>query len=293
MEVLQPELRKAVTDLNLAQESKDLLFAALVEEKKPPRDALKLIWLANALRAGSTPDLILLQKTDLLENLLNQIRQGPKEWVGRVFRTLYEGKPPPENASSLLPEGTIRDLLKWVNEERSEKVREMLWAVLLRRDIGLAGFAKIEDVAAGLFEKEPITRNNVIRFLFDHFTPEQVVESVFQYAAASGKRVPGVAFRRYAGLLKDRKDLPQKKYVLERVLTSANLEDRELDQIFSDYIGSLNRFDLVRLLSSSDGDAVRIADLKRKARQMDFLFDLRKTSLPRDDSFRERVSKLV
>jgi hypothetical protein len=101
------------------------------------------------------------------------------------------------------------------------------------------------------------------------------------------------AFRRYAGLLKDRKDLLQKKYVLERVPSNANIEDREMDQIFSEYMNSLNRFDLVRLSSSSDGDAVRIGDLKRKAWQMDFLFDLRKTASTYHDHFRERVSKLV
>jgi len=58
--------------------------------------------------------------------------------------------------------------------------------------MGLATFAKISDVTAGLCEKDPITRNNVIRFLFDHFTPDEVLDSLFQYSVASGKRVPGV-----------------------------------------------------------------------------------------------------
>ncbi len=293
MEGLNTELRKAIGELDLAPESRGLLIEATAEKENSPHDALKIIWLVNWLRARSTPDLILLQKTDLLENLLNRIRQGHKEWVRRVCYILYEGNFPPENTSSLLPEGMIRDLLKRVNGERTEKVREILWAVLLRKDIGLAAFAKIADVAAGLFEKEPITRNNVVRFLFDHFNPEQVVESVFQYSTASGKRVPGVAFRRYAGLLKDRKDLPQKKYVLERVLSSANPKDRELDHIFSDYMNSLNRFDLIRLLSSTAGNTVPLADLKPKRKQMDFLFDLRKTASTYHDHFRERVSKLV
>ena len=82
----------------------------------------------------------------------------------------------------------------------------------------MATFAKITDVTAGLWEKDPITRNNVIRFLFDHFTPCEVLDSLFQYSVASGKRVPGVTFKRYVSLLKDREDLQQKKCILNTLL---------------------------------------------------------------------------
>jgi hypothetical protein len=293
MEVFHPELHKVINDLNLAQESRNLLFATLVGKGGSHYDALRLIWVLIGLRAGATQGLILLQKTELLENLLNLMRQGQKDWVSKVCYILYEGNLPLGNASSFLPEGMISQLLRWVNAENAEKVREILWAILLRKEIGLAAFAKIVDVAAGFIEKDPITRNNVIRFLFDHFSPDEVVESVFQYSMASGKRIPGVAFRRYVSLLNDQEGLQEKKYILEKILSSAKLDDKEINQILSDYMNSLNRFDLIRLLSSSDSSPPRIAELKRKGKQMNFFLNLHKTNSPHHDGFRERISKLL
>jgi hypothetical protein len=266
----------------------------MAEKEKSPYGALRLIWLLDSLRAGETSALILFRKTELLENLLRLIRQGHKEWVGRICYILCEGNLPPQPASSLLPEGMLRGLLKWVNAEKAEKVREILWAILLRKEIGLATFAKIADVAAGLCEKDPITRNNVIRFLCDHFTPEQVVDSLFQYSMASGKRAPGAALKRYVSLLRDREGQRRhKKYLLEKILSSAELDDTEIDEIFSDYLNSLHRFDLIRLLSSSGGGPPRIEDLKRKGTQMAFAFDDRMAVPSSHEGFRQRISAVM
>jgi hypothetical protein len=295
MEALHPELREIVSDLDLSQESRGLLLEILVGEGKTivPNDALRLIWLLDRLRAGGIPAVILIQKTHLLENLLNLIRQDHKEWVSRVCYILYEGTLSRQHFSSVLPHGMIRDLLRWVNLERTDKAREILWSILLRKEIGLATFAKIFDVAAGLWEKDPITRNNIIRFLIDNFRPDEVVESLFQYSVASGKRVPGVAFKRYVSLLKDREDLQQKKCILERLLDTATLDDKEIAQIFSDYMNSLNRFDLIRLLSLAEGTSTRIANLMQKGAQVGFLLNFQKTTSSHHGSFPERISRVM
>ena len=295
MKLLPPELRKVVSDLHLAQESKDLLLATLIGERKTivPNGALGLLWLLDSLRSDGFLGLIPLQKTQLLENFITLIRHSHEECASRVCYILYEGTLAQRRASFLLPEGMIKDLLRWINAERAEKVRESLWAILLRKDVGLATVAKIADVAIGLFEKDPIARNNVIRFLFEHFTPEQVIDSLFQYSLASGKRVPGVVFKRYVSLLKDQEDHQQKKYILERILSTAELDDKEMDQIFSDYMNSLNRFDLIRLLSTAGVRAPQIVDLKRKGRQMGFLFDHGSTAFAHNNPFRKRISLLM
>jgi len=291
---LRPELPKLISALELAQGSKDLLLATLLGEGKTiaTNHALELLWLLENLRSDGCLRLIPIQKTEWLKNFLTLIRQSNHEWVRTVCFLLYEGILPPESAIGPFPEGLIRDLLKWVNEEKSEKVRERLWAVLLRKEIGLACFAKTSDVAPGLYEKDPITRNNILRFLSNHFTPEQVLDSLFQYSMASGKRVPGVVFKRYVGLLKDLVDLPQKKSILERILSSAQLDDTEIDQIFSDYINTLSRFDLIRLLSLSEGRQPEIADLRPKRRQMAFAFYESRISLLSHEGFRKRISAI-
>lgn len=292
MEVLHPELRETVSDLDLSHESRGLLLEVLVGGGKTviPNDALRLIWLLDRLRAGGIPAVILIQKTHLLENLLNLIRQDHKEWVSRVCYILYEGTLPPQHTSSILPQGMIRDLLRWVNLERTDKAREILWSILLRKEIGLATSAKIQDVAAGLWEKDPITRNNIIRFLFDNFSPDEVVESLFQYSMASGKRIPGLVFKRYAGLLENQEDQQQKKYILEKILSTAKLGDKEIDEIFSEYINSLNRFDLIKLLTISGASSSHIAELTSKGRQMGLLFDRGGSAFAHNSPFRKRIS---
>ena len=295
MEVLHSELLNAIGDLNLAQDSKDLLLATLAEGGKTiaPYHALELLRLVDTLGVGKFLRLISLQKTQLLENLINLIRQGHSERVSRVCYIFYEGAFPREAVSSRLPKAMTRDLLRWVNMEKAEKVREILWAIIFRKEMGLAAFAKITDVTAGLCEKDPITRNNIIRFLFDHFTPDEVLDSLFQYSVASGKRVPGVVFKRYVSLLNDREDLQQKKCILERILNTATLDDKEIAHIFSDYMNSLNRFDLIRLFSSSDTLSPRIADLKRAGMQMGFFFKYQRTVSSHHGSFCERISRVM
>jgi hypothetical protein len=292
MEVLHPELREIVSDLDLSQESRGLLLEILVGEGRTivPNDALRLIWLLDRLRAGGIPAVILIQKTHLLENLLNLIRQDHKEWVSRVCYILYEGTLSRQHFSTVLPQGMIRDLLRWVNLERTDKAREILWSILLRKEVGLATFAKIADVATGLCEEDPITRNNVIQFLFEHFSPNEVVDSLFQYSMASGKRIPGLVFKRYVSLLKDREDLQQKKSLFEKILSTAELDDREIDQIFSDYMDSLNRFDLIRLLSTAGDRPPQLEELKRKGKQMGFLLSHGSAAFAHSTPFHKRIS---
>ena len=294
MEALHPELRRVMSALPLAQESRDVLFATMMVEKgRPPYRALRLLWLLDSIRERAIPALILLQKIEWLGNLLTLMRQGHNDWVRKACYILYEGTLPQENSAAAFPKGMVQDLLKWANAEKAEKVREILWAVLLRKEVGLASFAKTADVAAGLCEKDPITRNNVIRFLFEHFTPEQVLDSLLQYSMATGKRIPGVVFRRYVCLLKNRGDLPEKKSILEKMLCTAMLDEREMDQIFSEYINSLNRFDLIRLVSFRDGCQPRIAEFRRKRRQMTFAFDEGKIVPSFHEGFRERISAMM
>lgn len=296
MEGLNPELRMVVRDLDLAQESKALLIKMLAGEGKTiaSSGALKVIWLADSLRKGRFQALVTLEKKHLLENLLSRLRQGENGWVSSFCYILYEGSLPPMGVSSPLPRGMIRDLLNGVSMEKGESIREILWAILLRKEIGLASFAGVAEFAAGLCEKDPMTRNNIIRFLLDHFAPAQVVDALFQYSVACGKRIPGTALRRYVCLLKDKVDLRQRKHILERILRSARLDEKEIDQIFTEYMNTLNRFDLVRLSSSScPGSRPRIEQLMPKSAQMEFPLDRQKTCFPHHVGFRQRICSLI
>ncbi|MBN2032652.1 MAG: hypothetical protein JW836_05195 [Deltaproteobacteria bacterium] len=293
MKDIHPELRTVIGALHLEEGPGKLLIETVAGKETSPHAALQLIWLVEDLRAKSIPNLILLQKKGLLENVLNLIRQGHKEWVGRVCHLLYERRLPKPGNASLLPAGMIRDLLEWVKREKAEKVREILWAVLLRKRIGLEEVAKAADLAPALCETDPITRNNAVRFLFDHFTPEEVVESLFHFSILTGRSVPGLAYRRYVSLLKAQGALLQNIEIVKRILCSGTLDDQDIQRIFLEYVNGLNRFDLVRLFSSPDSAFPRLPDLRRKGAQLGFLFDVRKTLSPHHGSFRSRCSLLT
>ena len=203
-------------------------------------------------------------KKELLENLINLFRQGLKACVGRVCHLLYEGGRPQQKCGSLLPAGMIRDLLQWVKEEKAEKIREILWAVLLQKGVGLEGVAKVADLAPALCEPDPITRNNAVRFLLDHFSPGEVFETLFRFSMTSGRSVPGVAYRRYVSLLNAQGALVGNKDLVRGILDNPTLEDRDIQGIFVDYVNSLNRFDLVRLFSSPGTALPRLAALRHQ-----------------------------
>jgi hypothetical protein len=289
------ELRSLVSGLDLAEESKELLFSTLLGggETISGSDSTALLCLLDSLRSNRFLGLIPVEKTRLLENLVDLIRQGQKEWVSSVCYVLYEGTLPPWPVSSFLPEAMTVDLLRWVNMDKSDKVRETLWAILLRKDVRLGIAARIADVVTGLFEKDPITRNNIIRFIFDHFSPDEVMDSLFQYSLASGKRIPSVVFKRYASLVKDQEDRQQKKYGLEKILSSAKLDDKDTAQIYSEYMHTLNRFELIRLLSGLTGLHSRFAELECTGDQMGFPFDHGDEALACHNPLRRRISLLM
>jgi len=287
---IHSELHRIIGALRLGEGPRRLLFAAVSEKGKSPYAALELLWLVEDLRAEAATALALFQRKELLQNLLSLARNGHKDWVARVCHLLYEGSHPQKKSGGFLPLEMIRDLLQWVNGEQREKLREIIWAVLLQKGVGLDQVAKVADLAPALCEADPITRNNAVRFLYEHFPPEEVVGSLVQFSVASGKSVPSVAYRRFVSLLKGQGGLKQNKEVVNRILSSATLEERHIKEIFLDYVTNLNRFELIRLLCSSDKPLPRLADLGHKGGQMGFPFDARKRVTLSRESFSERCS---
>lgn len=291
MKAITPELARAVKDLRSAEESKDLLLATISEAGKPPSVALRLIRLVETLRSGTASGRVPAEKKELLEHFLDLLKQNDREWVCRICCILYEKGLAMEKSPSSLPEAMIRDLLEWVKREKSERVREILWAVLFRKDLGADACAGVEDVAAALCESDPMTRNNAVRFLFDHFTPESVIESLVRFSAASGRRVPGIVFRRYLGLIEEPGSLLRKKETLEKILHCADLGKGDVQELFSEALGGYSRFDLVRLQASLHG--LLPAKVKGKRGQLDLPFAYREPASTQQHVFSRRISLLT
>jgi hypothetical protein len=156
----------------------------------------------------------------------------------------------------------------------------------------LETLAGAEDVISGLSENNPVIRNRVARFLFDHFSPDHVLDIVLRNALNDGRRIPGVALKRYADLLAGKEALDHKKELLSDVLDACEFKDDEMDRVWSDYLKGLSRFDLIRAERLCRSGARWLSELKRKSRQMAFAFD-EGTIIPSPlRGFAERISAI-
>jgi hypothetical protein len=288
------EIQEVLAGVQLPRES-SLLLRRVIEEEGlsiPLLRKLKVVKLVCLLKTNACMALSAVHKRELFGNLLDLLKQGQEEWTGRVFWIVNGGRLPPKREPRILPEEPVRVLVKLANKEKSEGVREILWALLLGRGVRLETFAGAEDVISGLSENDPVIRNRVARFLFDHFRPDHVLEVVSKHASSDQREIPGVALERYADLLAGKEALEHKRLLLSDILSSCEFNDEEIDRVWSDYLKRLNRFDLIRATSPCDSGAKWLNELKRKSRQMAFAFDHRKTASPYRGSFSERISLL-
>jgi hypothetical protein len=289
------EFRKALAGVDLHRETFLRLLSLLEEEGEsiPLRRRMKLVKLVCRLKSHACMALTAVDKRELFGNLLDLVKQGQEEWTGRVCWLVHGGRLPPKRGPHVLPEEMVGVLVKLVNTERSERVREILWTLLLRRGIRLETFVGTTDVISGLSENNPVIRNKMARFLFDHFRPDQVLEAALQHSLIGQRKIPGVALNRYAGLLTGKEALEHKKLLLAEILDSCEIEDEEIDRVWSDYLRRLNRFDLIRATSPCNSGAKWLSELKRKSRQMAFAFNDQAIIPSSHEGFRERICAMM
>ena len=293
--MMPTEIRIAIAGLDLPREISAGLLNVMEEEGPgiPWSRKIKLLKLVCLLRSNACTSLGAVHKRELFGNLLDLLKQGQEEWAVKICCLVHAEKPRPRKGLPAFPEDMVDLLVKLVNTEKSERVREILWALLLRRDMRLENLAGAEDVISGLSENNPVTRNRVARFLFDHFSPDHVLEIVLEHALNEGRRIPGVALKRYADLLAGKEALDHKKALLSDVLDACEFKDDEMDRVWSDYLKGLSRFDLIRAERLCRSGARWLSGLKRKSRQMAFAFD-EGTIIPSPHrGFAERISAIV
>ena len=292
--MMPTEIRKAVAGLDLSREISLALLKVTEEEGLgiPWPRKIKLLKLVCLLRSNACTALSGVRKRELFGNLLDLLKQGQEEWAVRICRLAHGGRPQPKKGLPAFPEEMVDLLVKLVNTEKSERVREILWALLLRRSMRLETIAGAEDVISGLSENNPVLRNRVARFLFDHFSPDHVLEVVLRNALNDGRRIPGVALKRYADLLAVKEAVDHKKALLVDVLGACEFKDEEIDRVWSDYLKGLNRFDLIRAACPCNSGASWLSELKRKSRQMAFAFDEGAITPSPHRGFAERISAI-
>jgi|GEM_PF-1749115 len=290
MEVPYSELRKVLCEEDLLQNSLGLLRTVVTDEGKtvPACRVMKLLRLASNLKSRGLTNLSAIEKKELLGNLVFLFEHGHEKWVGRVCHVLYTAKLPPKGSAPLFPGEMIKALLTAVKREKGEGVREILWSLLFKKSLRLEALVNPKDTIPGLWENNAIVRNNVVRFLFNHYTPDQVLDAIWKYSVTSRKTIPGVTLKRCAGLLADQEASKQKRALLKHIIQSSSLEEKEIDRIWAEYLKSLNRFDLVSMMSSFNTESKWLDALKPKTVQLAFTFD-QPGSASSCEGFRDRI----
>jgi len=100
-------------------------------------------------------------------------------------------------------------------------------------------------------------------------------------------------FRRCFGLAREEEDLKQKIHLLTGIISKSQLVDDETDQIWSDYLRTLSRFELIKTLSSNNHNLTWIEDLRQKDAQLSFGFKSHRDMSFLYGSFQDRVTAIL
>ena len=148
--------------------------------------------------------------------------------------------------------------------ERTEGAKELIWGLLLMKEVGLHEYISPGELFFGVWSGNPIFRNNVIRFLFTHFHPDTIVTGLIRYMSETGRSLTPHVFKRLIALARKEGGLKQKMHLLTGVLNCSQLVDEEIDRIWSDYLRTLSRFELIKTLSSNNRNLTWIEDFRQK-----------------------------
>jgi len=95
------------------------------------------------------------------------------------------------------------------------------------------------------------------------------------------------------GLARKEEDLKQKRHFLTGVFNCSQLADEEIDQVWSYYLRTLSRFELIKTLSSNNRNFTWIEDLRQKSAQLSFGFKSHRDMSFSHGSFQDRVTAIL
>ena len=275
--------------------STTVLFKEILgaEAKTIPKFKLwRMRALLDSLRSGGFSTLSTSQKQTLLENFREWITSQRKDLLFRACAFFFEADSGENGAPSTLPRKMVQALLEFAHKEKADTIRDRILALLMRKESRAQELAEIDSLIFGLWSNDPLVRGKLIRFLFHHFDPRSVIESMVRYNAKTGKRLARHMLRQLSGLLDGETELRHKKEFLSEILRISNLDHGELDRVWSDYLNSLNRFELILVLNAVSAAPLWMEDLKTKEAQLSLNFRAPDCVSQARSEFRPRVKAI-
>lgn len=264
----------AIRDANLPKSVEKMLLETFEsgEEKIPVLRASKLIILLSNLRSGRFKNLSIIDKKKLLQNFFDLLKFRKVESITRICHLFFKGRISKKGIKAFLPQEMIEALIMMGRVEKAQTIKEMIWDFLIRKEVLLENYILPDELIFGLWLDNPVFRNNVMKFLFLHFKPEPVMNSIITHISKTGKTIPVHASRRFIWLAIEEKKLKQKRQLLAGILKSSQLTDKEIDRVWSDYLRGLNRFELIKTGMTNTKKFNWIGNLKKEFSQLSFDF---------------------
>ena len=229
---------------------------------------LRLLRFLQVVRLGRFGFLSLVEKTGLLENFLYLIRGRQEAIVGEICHLFFEEALSKQSVSEaqpsdLLPRAMSKVLIDLLTSEKSDTIREVAWRILVREEARLASLISPCQVISALWSENPLFRNNMVKFLFQHFEPARISSALAEYASATGKTLSPEVLKRVIAMGGNELEREKRKSLLANLLKASDRKDEAIEDIWSDYLKGLTRFDLIRTFQACTVEIGWAEDLQK------------------------------
>ena len=239
-------------------------------DKFPAYKGVRLLKFLTSLKTGEFSGLAS-KKRLLLENFTELLFHNDRS-VSRICYLFFDQRHSEERPGPLLPEEMVKRLIVAGRTERVERIKALVWDLLLKQGDQLARLVSPEDIAFALWLDAPLTRSRVMMFMVRHFGADKAMQAVSTCTSKTGKRIPSSITRRFIEMAWAETQLKYRKGHLSNIIKGSELTREEIDCLWSDYLGSQNRFGLIRIFSSDSDAPIWMEDLKGGREQLAFDF---------------------
>jgi hypothetical protein len=258
------DLGAAVDGIGFSAERRKRILALLQEARDIPRFKVsKLLRFLRAIRLGRFVFLSTVEKTVLLENFLYLMRGGQETTVSEICRLFFEADQTGTSSSCSLPRTVTAVLVDLFKTKAHDPVREVAWRILDGREPRLASLISPSQIISALWSENPIFRNTMVKFLFHHFNAAEITSAVAGYTAATGEPLPSKVLKRIIALGGSELEREKKKYLLTNLIKASDTNDKAIEEIWSDYLKGLTRFDMIRAYQAGTVEMTWVDDLKK------------------------------
>ena len=261
-------LEEALRECGLtpARRKRILGLSGLMEDT-PRLMVLRLLKFLRGVRLGQFKFLSTVEKTALLENFLYVMRGQQETTVCEICRLFFEetaGKETTTESSSsgTLPRAMTKFLTDLLAREKADAVREVVWRILVRREAQLASLISPSQIISALWSENPLFRNTVVKFLFQHFNTAEITSAVSGYTKSTGKTLSGEVLKRVIAMGGTELEREKRKLILANLSKTSDRQDGAIEDIWSDYLKGLSRFDLIRTFKAGTVEMSWVEDLK-------------------------------